>query len=116
MSAAERFERYMEHLATGLGHTDRHTGLRGYCTGLMLPLERKSVEQMAASIDPLQPSEDLLQDVAKFWSYPQRMWKTVSITLRCRWRNSRLMFCTNLKQYDRRVTADQAAGCDVTAR
>jgi SRSO17 transposase len=56
MSAAEQFERYMEHLATGLGHADRHTGLRGYCTGLMLPLARKSVEPMAASIDPLRAS------------------------------------------------------------
>lgn len=56
MSAAERFERYMEHLAVGLGHADRHAGLRGYCTGLMLPLERKSVEPMAASIDPLHAS------------------------------------------------------------
>ena len=56
MSAAERFERYMQHLAAGLGHADRHSGLRGYCTGLMLPLERKSVEPMAASIDPLRAS------------------------------------------------------------
>jgi SRSO17 transposase len=56
MSAAERFEQYMEHLAAGLGHADRHAGLRGYCTGLMLPLERKSVEPMAASVDPLHAS------------------------------------------------------------
>jgi len=56
MSAAERFERYMAHLAAGLGHADRHAGLRGYCTGLMLPLERKSVEPMAASVDPLHAS------------------------------------------------------------
>ena len=56
MSAAERFEQYMEHLAAGLGHADRHSGLRGYCTGLLLPLERKSVEPMAASIDPLHAS------------------------------------------------------------
>jgi len=51
MGASERFERYMEHLAAGLGHADRHAGLKGYCTGLMLPLARKSVEPMAASID-----------------------------------------------------------------
>ena len=56
MSVAERFEQYMEHLAGGLGHADRHSGLRGYCSGLMLPLERKSVEPMAASIDPLRAS------------------------------------------------------------
>ena len=51
MGASERFERYMEHLAAGLGHTDRHAGLKGYCTGLMLSLSRKSVEPMAACID-----------------------------------------------------------------
>lgn len=53
MSASQRFERYLEHLATGLEHTDRHAGLKGYCTGLMLPLQRKSVEPLAAHIDPL---------------------------------------------------------------
>ena len=52
MDAAGKFERYMDHLAEGLGHADRHVGLRGYCTGLMLPLSRKSVEPMAARIDP----------------------------------------------------------------
>ena len=56
MSASQRFERYMEHLAAGLGHRDRHAGLKGYCTGLMLPLERKSVEPMAARVDPLHAS------------------------------------------------------------
>jgi SRSO17 transposase len=47
---------YMEHLAQGLGHSDRHAGLKGYCTGLMLPLSRKSVEPMAARVDPLHAS------------------------------------------------------------
>lgn len=56
MSASERFEQYMQHLSSGLGHADRHAGLRGYCTGLMLPLARKSVEPMAASVDPLHAS------------------------------------------------------------
>ena len=56
MSASERFEQFMELLSGGLGHADRHAGLRGYCTGLMLPLERKSVEPMAASLDPLHAS------------------------------------------------------------
>jgi SRSO17 transposase len=53
MGASERFEQYMEHLAAGLGHADRHAGLKGYCTGLILPGTRKSVEPMAARIDPL---------------------------------------------------------------
>ena len=56
MSASQRFEHYMEHLAGGLGHMDRHAGLKGYCTGLMLPLSRKSVEPMAARVDPLHAS------------------------------------------------------------
>jgi SRSO17 transposase len=46
----------MEHLSVALGHADRVAGLKGYCTGLMLPLERKSVEPMAAGIDPRRAS------------------------------------------------------------
>mgnify|MGYP006151443245 FL=1 len=56
MGASKRFDRYMAHLAQGLGHADRHAGLKGYCTGLMLPLARKSVEPMAARVDPLHAS------------------------------------------------------------
>ncbi len=56
MGTSERFDRYMNHLAEGLGHLDRHAGLKGYCTGLMLPLARKSVEPMAARVDPLHAS------------------------------------------------------------
>ena len=56
MSATERFDSYMEHMAAGLGHADRRSGLRGYCTGLMLPLSRKSVEPMAARVDPMHAS------------------------------------------------------------
>ena len=55
-SASERFDRYIDHLSVGLGHSDRHAGLKGYCTGLMLPLSRKSVEPMAARVDPLRAS------------------------------------------------------------
>jgi SRSO17 transposase len=56
MGASERFDRYTEHLCEGLGHSDRHAGLKGYCTGLMLPLARKSVEPMAARVDPMHAS------------------------------------------------------------
>lgn len=56
MEAAKEFDAYMAHLMQGLGHADRHSGLSGYCTGLMLPLSRKSVEPMAARIDPLHAS------------------------------------------------------------
>ncbi len=44
MDEADRFDRYLDDLSKGLGHADRHAGLRGYCTGLILPLSRKSVE------------------------------------------------------------------------
>ena len=52
MEELGEFERYMAHLSEGLGHTDRHAGLRGYCTGLMAPLKRKSVEPMASHLAP----------------------------------------------------------------
>ena len=50
MNELVEFERYTEHLCAGLGHSDRHAGLRGYCTGLMAPLKRKSVEPMASHL------------------------------------------------------------------
>ena len=53
MDELQEFERYMVHLSEGLGHADRHAGLRGYCTGLMAPLKRKSVEPMAAHLAPM---------------------------------------------------------------
>jgi SRSO17 transposase len=56
MVKMSRFEQYLDHLAQGLGHADRRAGLEGYCTGLMLPLSRKSVEPMAAGLDPLHVS------------------------------------------------------------
>ena len=56
MDIGKEFNRYMTHLIQGLGHADRHSGLIGYCTGLMLPLSRKSVEPMAARVDPLHTS------------------------------------------------------------
>ena len=56
MDTIKEFNRYIAHLSEGLGHADRHAGLSGYCTGLMLPLARKSVEPMAARIDPLHAS------------------------------------------------------------
>ncbi len=49
---AQRFAAYVDHLATVLGHRDRHEPLRAYVTGLCLPGERKSIEPMAARVDP----------------------------------------------------------------
>ena len=51
-----RIDQYMGHLSSGLGHLDRHARFKGYCTGLMLPLARKSVEPMAARVDPMHTS------------------------------------------------------------
>jgi len=48
----ERFDDYVERLGDVLGHADRRAPLRAYCTGLLLPGERKSVEPMAARVDP----------------------------------------------------------------
>ena len=56
MDIAKEFDDYMACLMLGLGHADRHSGLTGYCTGLMLPLPRKSVEPIAARVDPLHAS------------------------------------------------------------
>jgi len=36
MEELREFDRYMEHLSEGLGHSDRHAGLRGYCTAARL--------------------------------------------------------------------------------
>ena len=47
-----RFAAYIEGLANAAGHTDRHIPLKNYCTGLLLPGERKSVEPMAARLAP----------------------------------------------------------------
>jgi SRSO17 transposase len=47
-----RFAAYIEGLANAAGHADRHTPLKNYCTGLLLPGERKSVEPMAARLAP----------------------------------------------------------------
>jgi len=52
MEELREFDRYMAHLSEGLGHADRHAGLRGYCAGLMAPLKRKSVEPMASHLAP----------------------------------------------------------------
>ena len=52
MSDLAQFERYLEHLKPALRHRDRETGLRDYLAGLLAPLARKSVEPMAAQLDP----------------------------------------------------------------
>jgi hypothetical protein len=51
-----RFRAYAEKLSTALGHADRVEPFQEYCTGLLLPVERKSVEPMAAQLAPGQVS------------------------------------------------------------
>ena len=88
MGASERFDRYMDYLSQGLGHLDRHAGLKGYCTGLMLPLARKSVEPMAARVDPLHASarhQALHHFVAKAeWSDEEMLRRVCQWASRCR--------------------------------
>jgi len=50
--SSKRFEEYVSLMAQSLGHADRIEPFRGYCTGLMLPVKRKSVEPMAAHLSP----------------------------------------------------------------
>ena len=56
MAKLAEYERYMKYLCEALGHQDRHVGFSDYSRGLMLPIERKSVEPLAAHIDPLHVS------------------------------------------------------------
>jgi SRSO17 transposase len=51
-TATERFEQYVSLIAQQLGHADRVEPFRGYCTGLLLPVQRKSIEPMAAHLAP----------------------------------------------------------------
>jgi SRSO17 transposase len=47
-----RFEEYVAQLQAAVGHADRRAPLRASLTGLLLPGERKSVEPMAARLEP----------------------------------------------------------------
>jgi SRSO17 transposase len=48
----QRLDAYLTELARALGHADREDPFRSYCFGLLLDGERKSVEPMAARLDP----------------------------------------------------------------
>jgi SRSO17 transposase len=67
-----RFKAYVEDLIQVIGHADRSDPMRDYCTGLLLPVERKSVEPMAAATAPARVSakhQSLLHFVGKApWS------------------------------------------------
>src|SRR5215216_80140 len=51
-SSEVRFAAYIAALVGVIGHADRATPLRDYCTGLLMPTARKSVEPMAAVTAP----------------------------------------------------------------
>jgi len=44
----------------GLGHADRRVGLMDACRELMRPIKRKSIEPLAAHLDPACASETLI--------------------------------------------------------
>ncbi|MEX2494950.1 MAG: IS701 family transposase [Woeseia sp.] len=52
LSLERRFERYCDGIVNTLLHADREQPARWYIQGLMLPGERKSVEPMAARVQP----------------------------------------------------------------
>src|SRR5271156_6403998 len=52
LAREQRLTSYLDRLAEAAGHADRAVPLRLYCTGLLLPGERKSVEPMAARLAP----------------------------------------------------------------
>src|SRR5205085_428707 len=51
-SSETRFSAYVDGLIGVIGHADRARPLRDYCTGLLMPCERKSVEPIAAVTAP----------------------------------------------------------------
>ena len=52
MVGLNEFERYMDLLYERLGYADCRLGFVEYSRGLMLPIEGKSVEPLAAHVDP----------------------------------------------------------------
>ena len=85
----KRFAAYLDRLAQAAGHLDRVVPLKSYCTGLLVPGERKSVEPMAARLCPdnvRQTHQSLHHVVAHApWS-DEDFWKRCASTLcpRCR--------------------------------
>src|SRR6202451_2773289 len=53
-----RFVEYIESLAPVLGYVDRAGPLKDYCTGLLMPGERKSVEPIASVVAPWRVSAE----------------------------------------------------------
>jgi hypothetical protein len=71
------FESYLDSLSAALRHGSRERPFRDYCTGLLLPDGRKSVEPMAARLapsstrrgaSPSMGSKGDRQDVLRVWA------------------------------------------------
>src|SRR5450755_1483322 len=79
------FEAYINQLTSVIGHADRAEPLHDYCTGLLLPGERKSVEPMAALTAPARTApkhQSLLHFVAQApWSDQAVLTKVRQIAL-----------------------------------
>ena len=52
MELSTQFTSYLHHVGEVMGRAERRAGLQDYCRALMLPLKRKSIEPLAAAIDP----------------------------------------------------------------
>src|SRR6201981_3064091 len=52
LTSEARLAAYLDAIAGVLGHARRAASARAYCTGLLLPGERKSIEPMAARLEP----------------------------------------------------------------
>jgi SRSO17 transposase len=52
LTSEARLAAYLDEIAGVLGHASRAASAQAYCTGLLLPGERKSIEPMAARLDP----------------------------------------------------------------
>ena len=80
-----RFSSFVEALAVVIGHADRASPLRDYCTGLLMPAERKSVEPMAAVTAPSRVAaqhQSLLHFVGQSaWSDEAVLTKVRALTL-----------------------------------
>jgi SRSO17 transposase len=80
-----RFVAYVEGLTSVIGHADRAKPFQDYCTGLMMPCERKSVEPMAAITAPERTSaqhQSLLHFIGKGkWSDEKVLTKVRELVL-----------------------------------
>jgi SRSO17 transposase len=52
LTSEARLAAYLDAITGELGHASRAASAQAYCTGLLLPGERKSIEPMAARLDP----------------------------------------------------------------